>query len=104
MTEFEKAYLILDARRALNRVREARSRDEEYHDLRHPTALGCGHRALLRFVPAPGGYRAELEVWLHPSTTEPDDEALALALVINTRAKFELRRSPRGTIILEEVS
>ena len=74
----ERQYLILAARRTLNWAKKAADCGEEYHDIQAPVPLACGHRAKLRFVPEPGGYYAAVEVWL--DVRVPDDYDIALAI------------------------
>ena len=92
----ERQYLVLAARRTLNWVKQAADRGEEYHDIQAPIPLACGHRAKLRFVAEPGGYYAAVEVWLDVRVADDYELALTIAnQVLNAKTAISLENGER---------
>jgi hypothetical protein len=62
VSEQEKAFLLLTARRVLKYKREAEVRGEKYQDLVAPEKLASGLRAMIRFDPSAFGYEVHVVI------------------------------------------
>lgn len=78
VTETERAYLILVARRALHFRREAEKQGQEYQELEVPVPLESGHSVHLRFLPSAAGYQGVVKVWIDRERLAPGTYADAV--------------------------